>query len=883
MFQARLVLELRHQINVLEVSGNASIDNGLVTSGTYSTQYGASPEIFANGDNHNGGGIAISDDGGFYDYNDGWVTFNASTGLKIAGNNGNTSNGQLDVQGTLQVNDGTAQPGYVFTASNTSGNGSWQPGGAGALSPGTGISFNGNTINSVWTANGNNIYNNNSGFVGVGTNSPSVLLDVENGTTSPAFKLVDGTQSAGYVLTSDANGNANWQVNVGGLGDSIWSESNGGIYPTSINNRLGIGTATPNDALQVASGLIRFNDYGVRNQFKIPNSCSGYWLPSNFGDTSSTSYWHSGLYGMDYSGGCGDEWFIAETDRDGNEYSTLVIAQGNDAQDDIALMPSGYVGIGPINPQAMLEVDVNYHSNNSKAFRIYQTQYNYETFSVTPKGRTQISAYDDYSGAGPALTVNQNGSNAGSALTVNQNGNHALPSLVTSGGYVGINTASPSVMLDVENGTTSPSFKLVDGTQSQGYVLTSDANGNASWQANAGGAGDTIWSESNAAIYPTSVNNRLGVGTTSPNEMLEVNGNLRFSNGANVYVATPGAYTNGGALTVKAGDGGPNGYGTSGGDLVLQAGNNWNAGGSGAAGNVRIYAGSNNLGSDNLGYILFYSGDPQTERMRIDPAGNIGIGTVSPGYNLEVAGNASVDNGLVTSGNYTTQYGASPEIFANGDNHVGGGIAISDDGGFYDYNDAWVTFNGSTGLKIAGNNGNTSSGQLNVQGTLQVNDGTAQTGYVFTSNNTTGNGSWQALPSLNTGFSANGALQSVPTGAVTPVIYTNVVFDDGSNYNAGTGPYTAPVSGVYNFSFNVGYGPFAVAAETDLILTVNGTPVASNTGTSSTTGAFANAFAVDVKLAAGDQVTVNALQESGSTVTLGGPPVYTTFSGHRIY
>ena len=58
--------------------------------------------------------------------------------------------------------------------------------------------------------NSSNIYNA-GGNVGIGTASPSVLLDVENGTTSPAFKLVDGTQGAGMVLTSDPNGNASWQ------------------------------------------------------------------------------------------------------------------------------------------------------------------------------------------------------------------------------------------------------------------------------------------------------------------------------------------------------------------------------------------------------------------------------------------------------------------------------------------------------------------------------------------------------------------------------------------------------------------------------------------------------------------------------------------------
>lgn len=69
--------------------------------------------------------------------------------------------------------------------------------------------------------------------VGIGTSTPTVLLDVENGTTSPAFKLVDGTQGAGYVLTSDANGNASWQQTGHYIGQSygggivFWVDSTG--------------------------------------------------------------------------------------------------------------------------------------------------------------------------------------------------------------------------------------------------------------------------------------------------------------------------------------------------------------------------------------------------------------------------------------------------------------------------------------------------------------------------------------------------------------------------------------------------------------------------------------------------------------------------------
>lgn len=63
---------------------------------------------------------------------------------------------------------------------------------------------------------------NKNGRVGIGTTAPTNVLDVRS-TTNGALKIVDGTQGANKILTSDANGVATWQraasnVAVGTLG-----------------------------------------------------------------------------------------------------------------------------------------------------------------------------------------------------------------------------------------------------------------------------------------------------------------------------------------------------------------------------------------------------------------------------------------------------------------------------------------------------------------------------------------------------------------------------------------------------------------------------------------------------------------------------------------
>lgn len=75
--------------------------------------------------------------------------------------------------------------------------------------------------------------------VGINTTNPTAMFHVL-GTTTPgtgpfAFRLEDGTQAAGRVLTSDANGNGYWQAASGG---SAYTFTNG-LTLTGSNARLG--------------------------------------------------------------------------------------------------------------------------------------------------------------------------------------------------------------------------------------------------------------------------------------------------------------------------------------------------------------------------------------------------------------------------------------------------------------------------------------------------------------------------------------------------------------------------------------------------------------------------------------------------------------------
>ena len=116
-----------------------------------------------------------------------------------------------------------------------------------------------------WNASGNNIYNTNTGNVGIGNNSPSTLLYVGKSMTEPTITVrnMGGGGGATYVMMDDASG-ANWKFKAtlsGGfkirdhanLMDVITIEPNSfanAIYIKTTDN-MGIGTATPDNSALV--------------------------------------------------------------------------------------------------------------------------------------------------------------------------------------------------------------------------------------------------------------------------------------------------------------------------------------------------------------------------------------------------------------------------------------------------------------------------------------------------------------------------------------------------------------------------------------------------------------------------------------------------------
>ena len=233
----------------LHVVGNAIV-SGTLTAGTISGSYSGT----INAGNVSAGSFGANTGGGNYTfpsnvYFPGSGIWNSSGNVGI----GTTSPGQkLTVVGTVESTSG----GFKFPDGTTQ-----------TTAAGTG----------VWATNGTNIYNTNTGNVGIGTTSPGALLTVKR-TTGPSLSSSNNytleaisTWTAGrnYGIRAEATGSGA-TANTGGMFNAYGAAINRAIYidgPSAGSSNyaifsgssaksyfagdVGIGTSTPAYKLDV--------------------------------------------------------------------------------------------------------------------------------------------------------------------------------------------------------------------------------------------------------------------------------------------------------------------------------------------------------------------------------------------------------------------------------------------------------------------------------------------------------------------------------------------------------------------------------------------------------------------------------------------------------
>jgi hypothetical protein len=307
------------------------------------------------------------------------------------------------------------------------------------------------------------------------------------------------------------------------------------------------------------------------------------------------------------------------------------------------------------------------------------------------------------------------------SFSVIGNGNTCFYACADQGGpnwEVGIGTYSSGTLARTTVLSSSNSGSLVNFTAGTKDVFITQPSEEAVY-----GSGTAIVGPSGASLGVANG----GTGLTSLTA-----GYIPYGNGTSAFSSSANLTFNGSTqLSINTTGGAPTGglYLTYSGTQVASFTSN------AATGEVRIGA-TNSTGTF---YSTFYSNN--AEAMRIDSAGNVGIGT-TPSYKLDVSGtlrvtgistlNATngfiVNSGASTSAKYIDIENTSGSLFAGVSSSAGTGIMSS--GRAYS-----AALAGQAGIQFSGNNGTTVHMDLNSSGYVGI--GTSSPSYPLTVNGTT--------------------------------------------------------------------------------------------------------------------------------------------------
>jgi len=290
---------------------------------------------------------------------------------------------------------------------------------------------------------------------------------------------------------------------------------------------------------------------------------------------------------------------------------------------------SGDVGIGTTGPTSKLDIKAGTSYINSKEFSDLKSNAVINFIGSADSGDVCSFGFlgQTADGNNPKVYIQ----NANSIFGSPQAEDLLLQPI---GGNVGIGTASPDLELHVHDANNATSGIILSSTS--GYHRFYEGSGQLYIQS-----GTAASADSRADIHFTSMyagtsymkirgsNGNVGIGTTNPNQKLEVHGNILLGNN------DVNSFIHGGASAAMSADT----------NILIVADSN-DTSGAAPAGNIIFGSGSavdTNQNRDFTYAQAYPSNVPRNEHMRITGDGNVGIGTTDPAGKLDVVASTEGD------------------------------------------------------------------------------------------------------------------------------------------------------------------------------------------------------------------------------------------------
>lgn len=372
-----------------------------------------------------------------------------------------------------------------------------------------------------------------NGNVGINISSPQYLLDV-SGTARLNKAIINDSLKTntlrisygaadGYLLLSDANGNASWTSSSTLFSDD-WTANGNNVFNNNSGN-VGVGVNNPQDKLHV-SGNMRIE----QGRINFTNTGFGTFVGNQAGLSDFTTLQNANTFVGESAGtstNTGSEnavvgAFALQFNTSGDQNTAIGHSAMSNNVSGNYNTAIGYHALGD-NTVGAANVALGYyalnHTNNGGNVGIGDSAGNN---NVSGTGNVFIgqSAGHDVLGTNNVMLGHEAGYfETGSDKLYIENSTSTNPLIYGdfSKNKVVINDSLQSKYLRMTNGAGI------------GYLLQSDANGNATWSTPSSIFSDD-WSANGSDVYNTNVGN-IGIGTNDPQDKLHVSGNLRIDQG----------------------------------------------------------------------------------------------------------------------------------------------------------------------------------------------------------------------------------------------------------------------------------------------------------------------------------------------------------------